>query len=52
MSEFKKNLIVIDEDYFELLDKVYDDKFLYKGVEIKGVNGKKWVVIELIDVDC
>ena len=52
MSEFKKNSIATDEDYFELSDKVYDDKFLHKGVEIKGVNGKKWVVIESIDADC
>ena len=36
MSEFKKNPIATDEDYFELSDKVYDDKFLHKGVEIKG----------------
>ncbi|MEF8682769.1 UNVERIFIED_CONTAM: cytoplasmic protein [Bacillus cereus] len=52
MSEFKKNSIATDEDYFELSDKVYDDKFLHKGVEIKGVNGEKWVVIESIDADC
>ena len=52
MSEFKKNSIATDEDYFELSDKVYDDKFLHKGVEIKGVNDKKWVVIESIDADC
>ena len=52
MNEFKRNTIATDEDYFELSDKVYDDKYLHKGEEIKGVDGKIWVVIESIDADC
>ncbi|MGX5432336.1 cytoplasmic protein [Bacillus toyonensis] len=52
MSEFKKNPIATDEDYFELSSNVYDDDSLHKGVEIKGVDGKKWVVIESINADC
>ncbi|MES5939459.1 MULTISPECIES: cytoplasmic protein [unclassified Bacillus cereus group] len=52
MSEFKKNPIATDEDYFELSSNVYDDDSLHKGAEIKGVDGKKWVVIESIDADC
>ncbi|MEC2559850.1 cytoplasmic protein [Bacillus cereus] len=52
MSEFKKNPIATDEDYFKLADHVYDDEVLKKGKEIKGVDGKIWVVIESIDADC
>ncbi|HDR7322047.1 MULTISPECIES: cytoplasmic protein [Bacillus] len=52
MSEFKKNPIATDEDYFELSSNVYDDDSLHKGAEIKGVDGKKWVVIESINADC
>ncbi|MEH7815214.1 cytoplasmic protein [Bacillus toyonensis] len=52
MSEFKKNPIATDEDYFELSSNVYDDDSLHKGSEIKGVDGKKWVVIESINADC
>ncbi|EPF07542.1 cytoplasmic protein [Bacillus toyonensis] len=52
MSEFKKNPIATDEDYFELSSNVYDDDSLHKGAEIKGLNGKKWVVIESINADC
>ncbi|MEH7648181.1 cytoplasmic protein [Bacillus toyonensis] len=51
-SEFKKNPIATDEDYFELSSNVYDDDSLHKGAEIKGVDGKKWVVIESINADC
>ncbi|PHD34949.1 cytoplasmic protein [Bacillus toyonensis] len=52
MSEFKKNPIATDEDYFELSSNVYDDDSLHKGAEIKGVDGKKWVVVESINADC
>ncbi|PQZ45957.1 cytoplasmic protein, partial [Bacillus sp. MYb209] len=52
MNEFKRNTIATDEDYFELSDQVYDDEVLKKGKEIKGVDGKIWVVIESIDADC
>ncbi|PEA81557.1 cytoplasmic protein, partial [Bacillus pseudomycoides] len=52
MSEFKKNTIATDEDYFNLSDAVYDDQSLHKGKEIKGIDGKTWVVIESIDADC
>ncbi|PDZ86705.1 cytoplasmic protein [Bacillus toyonensis] len=52
MSEFKKNPIATDEDYFELSSNVYDDDSLHKGAEIKGGDGKKWVVIESINADC
>lgn len=52
MSEFKKNPIATDEEYFKLADHVYDDEVLKKGKEIKGVDGKIWVVIESIDADC
>ncbi|SDL18777.1 hypothetical protein SAMN04487922_12337 [Bacillus toyonensis] len=52
MSEFKKNPIATDEDYFELSSNVYDDDSLHKGAEIKGVDGNKWVVIESINADC
>ncbi|MGG0730974.1 cytoplasmic protein [Bacillus paramycoides] len=52
MSEFKKNPIATDEDYFELSSNVYDDDSLHKGAEIKGVNGNSWIVIESIDADC
>ncbi|MGX5569382.1 cytoplasmic protein [Bacillus toyonensis] len=51
MSEFTKNTIATDEDFFKLSSDVYNDKFLYKGAEIKGVGGKKWIVIESIDAD-
>ncbi|PFZ91242.1 cytoplasmic protein, partial [Bacillus wiedmannii] len=52
MNEFKRNTIATDEDFFNLSDYVYDDKFLHKGMEIKGIGNKKWVVIESIDADC
>ncbi|MGH0569285.1 cytoplasmic protein, partial [Bacillus cereus] len=52
MSEFKKNPIATDEDYFKLADHVYDDEVLKKGKEIEGVDGKTWKVIESIDADC
>lgn len=52
MNEFKRNTIATDKDYFELADQVYDDEVLEKGKEIKGADGKKWVVIESIDADC
>ncbi|MDM5190973.1 hypothetical protein QUF99_27645 [Bacillus sp. DX4.1] len=52
MSEFKKNTIATDEDYFELSDKVYKDTYLHKGEKITGNNGKVWRVIESIDADC
>ncbi|EOO32825.1 hypothetical protein [Bacillus mycoides] len=52
MSEFKKNPIATDEDYFKLSDKVYYDKFLQKGASIEGANGQTWRVIESIDADC
>ncbi|PKJ52499.1 cytoplasmic protein [Bacillus sp. SN10] len=52
MNEFKRNPIATDEDYFKLADHVYDDEVLKKGKEIKGVDGKIWVVIESIDADC
>lgn len=48
----QKNPIATDEDYFELSSNVYDDDSLHKGAEIKGVDGKKWVVIESINADC
>lgn len=51
MSEFKKNTIATDEDYFKLADHVYDDEVLKKGTEIEGVDGKTWIVIESIDAD-
>ncbi|MGK8688437.1 cytoplasmic protein [Bacillus cereus] len=51
MSEFKKNAIATEEDYFDLSDAVYDDRTLHKGAQIKGHN-KRWVVIESIDADC
>ncbi|EJR25333.1 hypothetical protein IIA_00788 [Bacillus cereus VD014] len=51
MSEFKKNTIATDEDYFKLADHVYDDEVLKKGTEIEGVDGKNWIVIESIDAD-
>lgn len=35
MTEFLKNPIAIDQDYFELSDQVYGD-VLQKGTEIKG----------------
>lgn len=52
MSEFKKNPIATDEDYFELSDQVYDDQVLEKGKLIITSNGKRWRVIESIDADC
>ncbi|OAK34206.1 hypothetical protein [Bacillus wiedmannii] len=52
MSEFKKNTIATDEDFFKLSSRVYDDDYLHKGAEIKGVGGKKWIVIESINADC
>ncbi|KAA0745209.1 cytoplasmic protein [Bacillus sp. AY3-1] len=52
MSEFKKNPIATDEDYFKLSDHVYEDSYLHKGAKIKGSNGKEWRVIESIDADC
>ncbi|HDR8177258.1 cytoplasmic protein [Bacillus cereus] len=51
MSEFKKNTIATDEDYFRLSDHVYDDYYLHKGRKITGVNGQEWKVIESIDAD-
>lgn len=50
MTEFQKNPIATDQDYFELADQVYGD-VLQKGTEIKGSEGKKWVVIESIDTN-
>ncbi|PGC15895.1 cytoplasmic protein, partial [Bacillus pseudomycoides] len=52
MSEFKKNTIATDEDFFKLSSRVYDNDYLHKGAEIKGKGGKKWIVIESIDADC
>ncbi|MBZ4224040.1 cytoplasmic protein [Bacillus wiedmannii] len=52
MSEFKKNTIATDEDYFKLSDHVYDDRYSHKGAQITGSNGKEWRVIESIDADC
>lgn len=40
MSEFKKNTIATDEDFFKLSSRVYDDDYLHKGAEIKGVGVK------------
>ncbi|PGV56661.1 cytoplasmic protein [Bacillus cereus] len=51
MSEFQRNPIATEEDYYELSDKVYKDKYLDKGTEIKGSGDKKWVVIESIDTN-
>lgn len=50
MTEFQKNPIATDQDYFELADQVYGD-VLQKGTEIKGSGGKKWVVIESVDTN-
>ncbi|PEJ02246.1 cytoplasmic protein [Bacillus wiedmannii] len=52
MGKFKKSAIATDEDFFNLSSDVYNDEFLHKGAEIKGIGGKKWVVIESIDADC
>ncbi|PDZ43313.1 alpha/beta hydrolase family protein [Bacillus wiedmannii] len=52
MGKFKKSAIATDEDFFNLSSDVYNDEFLHKGSEIKGIGGKKWVVIESIDADC
>ncbi|MES5942508.1 MULTISPECIES: cytoplasmic protein [unclassified Bacillus cereus group] len=52
MSEFKKNTIATDEDFFKLSSRVYDDEYLHKGASIEGVNGQTWRVIESIDADC
>ncbi|PHA33627.1 cytoplasmic protein [Bacillus wiedmannii] len=51
MSEFKKNTIATDEDFFKLSSDVYNDEFLHKGASIEGVNGQTWRVIESIDAD-
>ncbi|MCU4970429.1 cytoplasmic protein [Bacillus toyonensis] len=51
MSEFEKNPIATDEDYFELSSKVYKDEFLEKGKKIEGANGQAWRIIEFIDAD-
>ncbi|MFI8709922.1 hypothetical protein ACIGHG_23420 [Bacillus sp. NPDC077411] len=52
MSEFQKNTIATDEDYFRLSSKVYKDNYLHKGEEIEGIDGKVWKVIESVDADC
>ncbi|PDY44375.1 cytoplasmic protein [Bacillus pseudomycoides] len=51
MSEFEKNTIATDEDYFELSSNVYDNDYLHKGASIEGANGQTWRVIEFIDAD-
>ncbi|WP_440603446.1 lipase family protein [Bacillus sp. GB_SG_008] len=51
MSNFKKNPIATDKDYFKLADYVYDDRYLHKGEKIKGNNGNVWRVIESINTD-
>ncbi|AFU11593.1 putative Cytosolic Protein [Bacillus thuringiensis MC28] len=51
MSEFKKNPIATDEDYFKLSDNVYNKDFLHEEAKIKGSNGQEWKVIETFDAD-
>ncbi|PGD98553.1 hypothetical protein [Bacillus pseudomycoides] len=51
MSEFKKNTIATEEDFFKLSSDVYNNDFFHKGSELIGTDDKKWKVIESINAN-